>query len=254
MKRYELLDTIRGITIISMILFHACWDLWYFGLGIDTEFLYGTGAYIWQQSICWTFILLSGFCFSFGSHHVKRGLLELGGGILISVVTFFVVPDALDLFGVLWLLGSSTLILALFASGKKKISMRSAAAGFVFFLFLFFLTRNVNSGYLGFERFNLLKLPASLYSGYHMTYLGFPDPSFRSSDYFSLIPWIFLFTTGFFLHKIAFGTEKGEAFMSRFFSKGIRPLSFLGRHSLLVYMLHQVLLYGVIYLIWLLMR
>ena len=28
-KRYELLDSFRGLVLISMILFHACWDMVY---------------------------------------------------------------------------------------------------------------------------------------------------------------------------------------------------------------------------------
>ena len=48
-----------------MIAYHACWDLVYL-FHADWDWYRGTGAYIWQQSICWTFILLSGFCFSLG--------------------------------------------------------------------------------------------------------------------------------------------------------------------------------------------
>ena len=62
-NRLELLDAIRGITIISMIIFHTLWDLVYI-YNVDIDWYKGSYGYLWQQGICWTFILLSGFCFS----------------------------------------------------------------------------------------------------------------------------------------------------------------------------------------------
>lgn len=282
MKRYALLDTIRGITIISMLAFHLCWDLMYFGMGVGAGFLYGRGAYIWQQSICWTFIMLSGFCFSMGRHHLKRGLLALGGGIIITVVTLIVIPDERDIFGVLWLIGISTLIMIpidRFIHRKKDTSQseadqknftgqsKSASCGkciimtlVSFFVFLF--AKHINSGYLGFSWINTegvtFYLPQKLYRGYFMTLAGFTDPNFYSSDYFSIIPWFFLFATGYFLSKVvipalqAAGQSAGNETdtISRVFSFNIRPLSFIGRHSLIIYMLHQVVLYGAVYLIY----
>ena len=245
-NRKYVLDAIRGLTILSMIGFHTCWDLYYFSMGITADMLFGRKAYIWQQSICYTFILLSGYCFSFGYHHLKRGLLSLLGGIVISIVTMTVIPDERDLFGVLWLLGSSMLVMILpdrlFA--KIKSSFANALL-LLFFLILFVITRNVNSGFLGFEGLNLVRLPEKLYNGYFMTYLGFPDPTFYSSDYFSFIPWFFLFCTGYFLEKVL----RNKSFVNRFYSFRFKPLEFMGRHSFVIYMLHQVVIYGVVFVI-----
>lgn len=58
--RYYALDDIRGITLISMIFYHAMWDI-VFILGKDIKWYNEAPGYIWQQSIGWTFILLSGF-------------------------------------------------------------------------------------------------------------------------------------------------------------------------------------------------
>lgn len=240
-NRLRLIDTYRGLTIISMILFHACWDIVYFDLGLTSKFLYGTKAYIWQQSICYSFILLSGFCFSYGKHHLKRGLMSLGGGIIISIVTSIVIPEERDLFGVLWLLGSCMLLMIPLDKVfiKNKISY---LIGLIISLALFIITRNVNHGYLGFEGYNICRLPNTIYNGYIMTYLGFMDSKFYSSDYFSIIPWIFLFLTGYFIQKLIKDNN-------RLFKLGIKPLEIIGRHSFIIYMLHQVVLYLVFGLI-----
>lgn len=243
-NRLNLLDTIRGITILSMIGFHTCWDLMFFGLGVTPEFLYGTGAYIWQQSICWTFIFLSGFCFSFGKHHLKRGLMALGGGIIITAVTCLLLYDERDIFGVLWAIGLSTLIMILL----DKILPKSRICGVIGLIIsagLFFVSRGVNYGYLGFEKIVICTLPKGLYSGYPMTLLGFTDPTFYSTDYFSVIPWFFLFSAGYFLKK----SLNEKVFEKSVFRLNIPPLSFLGRHSLLIYMIHQPIVYGIILLI-----
>ena len=45
------LDTIRGITLLSMMLYHTCWDL-VFLFGKKIPGYSGLGGYVWQQSIC----------------------------------------------------------------------------------------------------------------------------------------------------------------------------------------------------------
>ena len=60
--RFALLDTLRGMMLVSMILYHGCWNLVYL-YGKDWQwYRYSKGAYFWQKSICCTFIFLSGFC------------------------------------------------------------------------------------------------------------------------------------------------------------------------------------------------
>ena len=111
------------------------------------------------------------------------------------------------------------------------------SAGFLLFLIL----RNCPDGSLGFERFVICALPDTLYRNYLTAYLGFPQAGFFSTDYFSLIPWFFLFLTGYFLMGITSRANLNE----KLFAKGRFPLlNFLGKHSLVVYLLHQPILYG----------
>lgn len=243
--RYGLLDSLRGLVLISMILFHACWDLVYI-FGKDFSWYRGTGAYIWQQSICWTFILLSGFCWSLGRKPEKRGLIVFLAGSVVSLVTVFLMPEDRVVFGVLTLIGSCMLITILLHKGLKHVP---AGVGIAVCIVLFILTRNVNYGYLGFESLNLIKLPESLYNGWVMTFLGFTDPEFYSTDYFSLFPWIFLFLAGYFLYHIVYAIHHGEV-MKKYMMRGFKPLSFLGRYSLIIYMLHQPVIYGMFSLLY----
>ena len=190
-----------------MIAFHACWDMVYFGFGVSAQFMDSRAAYIWQQSICWSFIFIAGFCFSYSRKPLKRGLMALGGGIIITIVTLLLVPEAADIFGVLILLGSAILITIPIDRFICK-SRASHIIGLIVSILLFVILRNVNRGTFGFEGLSFGHVPEVLYRGYFMTYLGFKDPGFFSTDYFSLIPWIFLFLSGYFTNKLMKGNER----------------------------------------------
>ncbi len=233
--RYALPDTLRGLTLISMIAYHGCWDMVYL-LGADWPWYHGTGAYIWQQGICWTFILLSGFSFSLGHRHWRRGWMVFACGAVVTAVTVVVLPGQEIWFGVLTLLGSCMLLGALL---ERPLGRMPAAAGLALSAALFVLTRNVNRGVLGFEGLRLAALPAKWYRNMATAYLGFPFPGFRSTDYFSLVPWVFLFLAGYFLFRLI-----GKRLASAPDLGRCAPLEALGRRSLLVYMLHQPVLYG----------
>ena len=116
-----------------------------------------------------------------------------------------------------------------------------AGLGLAVSALLFVLTNQVPQGYLGFETLRLCALPKAWYSP-NWFWLGLPDlTKFYSADYFPLIPWLFLFWCGLFLARL-WRPRAGLA------PRGLRPLALVGRHTLLVYMLHQPVLYGALWL------
>lgn len=240
-ERYHLLDVIRGITLISMICYHGAWDIVYIA-GHDWPFYHTHGAFVWQQSICWTFILLSGFCMNLSVHRWRRGLLVSACGVLVTAVTLVFLPEDRVVFGVLTFIGAAMLFTALLYEELMRIP---AVIGILLNGYLFWMFRWINAGYLQVWKNVDITLPASLYQGYPLTFFGFTDPSFYSTDYFSFFPWIFLFLTGLFLGKLCRGRD-GRPW--RVFYWNIPPLSFLGRHSLLIYLLHQPVLYMIVVL------
>ena len=235
-KRYCVLDGIRGFALINMVIYHAVWDMVNL-LGFDWKWYSSEGAYIWQQFICWTFIFVSGFCCPLGSRKLRRGLTVFAMGFLVSMVTWIFTPESVIVFGVLTLAGSCMLISALL---QKPLDKVPPAVGAAISTALFIITRNVNRGFLGFGGWNILKLPESWYSGLFNTYLGFAEAGFRSTDYFSLFPWLFLFLTGYFVSRLM----QGSKLMGYLEKPRIKALETVGRYSLQIYMLHQPVLYG----------
>ena len=237
-RRIAALDALRGLTLLSMIAYHTCWDLVYL-FGMDWDWYRGTGAYIWQQSICWTFILLSGFCWAMGRHPLRRGLTVFACGWIVTLVTVVFMPAEQIWFGVLTLIGSCMLLLIPLEKGLRQVP---AGAGLAASGLLFALLRNVNRSTLGFEGWVLGTVPESLYRNLLTAYIGFPGPGFSSTDYFSLIPWVFLFLAGYFLRcLLARPLERVDPDALR-----VPPLCALGRWSLPVYMIHQPVVYGVL--------
>lgn len=239
--RYALLDTIRGVTLLSMILYHGAWDAVYL-LGADWSWYDTAPGFYWQQSICWTFILLSGFCVNFSGRLVRRGLVISAAGLLVTAVTLAVLPEDRVVFGVLTLLGACMLLTA----PLKRTLEQYSYIGLFLSAALFFLFRNVNSGYAGFGGLRLFAFPRSWYRGMAATFLGFPDPTFFSTDYFSLLPWLFLFLCGFFLGRILL---QNGALRAPVWRRSLPVFAWMGRHSLLLYLLHQPVLYAGVLLI-----
>ena len=85
-----------------------------------------------------------------------------------------------------------------------------------------------------------IRIPEALYANLATAYLGFPPADFYSTDYFSLLPWNFLYLCGYELHWILKAAGVLDAPILR---KEIRPLAFMGRNSLVIYLLHQPVLY-----------
>lgn len=234
-RRYAVLDELRGFALISMVLYHAVWDLVYL-FGFDWGWYRTPAAYLWQQSICWTFILLSGFCFPLGRPSYKRGALVFLAGAVVSAVTILFMPGSRILFGVLTLIGSCMLLATLTAPLLKRCN---TVAGFLISFLLFFFARHISQGYLGFGNWHFLEISQGWYGNYVTAYLGFPSKTFFSTDYYPLLPWLFLFLAGYFANGIFDRLD----WLVHLRAGRLKPVAWVGRHSLIIYMLHQPLIY-----------
>ncbi len=236
--RYHLLDGIRGLALLSMVSYHGMYDLVEL-FHVPVDWFWKTPGYLWQQGSCWTFIILSGFCWSLGKSPLRRGLTVFGWGVVITIVTSLFLPSERILFGILTLIGTAMVLMIPLSKICDKIP------GFIGILLcagLFFVTRNINHHSFGFGPLVLGSVPAGLYRGIGMTFLVFPVPGFYSSDYFSLFPWLFLYLCGYFLYKMIIPYETIRTWLQC----PVGIFSILGRYSLVIYLLHQPLLMGIL--------
>ena len=122
------------------------------------------------------------------------------------------------------------------------LAMVLSCVSFALCLGLFLLTVHLEKGrILGYS------LPRSLYANDLTAFLGFPPVGFRSEDYVPLIPWIFAYSMGYHLYHIFARCNWLELFSGA----RIRPLEWIGKHSLIIYLAHQPILYGLVLLLFL---
>ena len=231
-KRYDLIDSIRGFAIINMIAFHALYDIFQI-YGNSTSFS-GAAVFVWERFICVSFIIISGASFNFSRHTVRNGIIVSLCGFAVTVVTTLALPSQAVWFGILNLLGISMLICSAL---REVINAVPSVVGAVISFLLYALTYGVPRGYIGFFGIRLFELPQALYEYKYLSFLGFRSADFVSSDFFPIIPWLFLYVFGLFLWRIIKERE-----WDNYFYLKIPVLNIIGRHSLVIYLLHQPVL------------
>ena len=240
-KRICILDELRGIAIIAMIVYHTLYSM-AFVFSLDFSYNLLLQAHKFQPFIPILFITLCGISCSFSKNNLKRGSIVMAIAIAITIATAIFMPSITIIFGILHFLGIS---LILYSVTKKFIDKIPVNIGIVLFLILFIVAYNIPKGYIGFKPIIYLELPTQLYRFYPLFIFGFPTPDFTSGDYYPLIPNIFLLLFGIYIGKLI--KEKGvPSFM---YKKLCPPLDFLGKHSLVIYVVHQPVIIGILYLV-----
>lgn len=74
-SRMWLPDALRGLALLNMLAYHGMYD-WVYVFGHESSWynIWAPGCHVWQQYICWSFILLSGFSFPLAKRPAKNGL------------------------------------------------------------------------------------------------------------------------------------------------------------------------------------
>lgn len=244
--RCALLDELRGLDLISMMLYHGMWDLVYL-FGVRAPWYGSWQGELWQQSICWVFILLSGFCLPLGRHPVKRGAVVFGCGALVTAVTLIFMPADAVWFGVLTLLGSAMIITGLLEKWMEKVPPVVGLAGS---MFLFYFTRYAA------QRTETLRCSLCQM----MQVKTSPEQEeprgqwevIRREEAKGIKPQIGREVVG--VEKTRQCDEPMAQLQIAIGCSVCPPLGWLGRNSLMLYLLHQPVIYGVLTVVFLLLR
>ena len=217
-SRDQALDLMRGIAIIMMIVFHLIYDLNEFGYTNIPLSNFWLTSY-WRYLIVFLFlnavgislVIAYGKNFSLNKFIKRLALLGLAA-LSVSLGTYILFPDAWVYFGILHLIWTATLIAIIFVQFPKT-SLFVAA--------LIFILGYLNLPDLSFFRFLLSDyLPLS------------------SVDFYPLFPWIAFVFTGIYLGH--------NPIYKKIFFMRVPFLQLVGRHSLIIYLLHQVILFSLV--------
>lgn len=237
--RYWLLDTLRGIGIIGVVAYHFLYDLVRF-FGVEAAWLDTTAAYLFQQGTVFLFVFIAGISAHLTQNIWQRGLVLSLWGLVLTGLTCFFAPQALIQFGILSLLGAATLLTAALAPLLRQTASLLTSLVYVI---LYFVTHEVPQGLFVLPGIAELRLPEVLYESRYLFPLGLPDKHFFSADYFPLLPWLFPYWSGYSLWQVLGVSDK-----QRFLNTPLPSLALIGRHSLAIYLLHQPILLGFLYL------
>ncbi|HIQ76952.1 MAG TPA: DUF1624 domain-containing protein [Candidatus Faecousia excrementipullorum] len=231
-KRIWELDVLRGVCILGMVVVHLIYDLQTF---FSLPFLADSQLFdLIKQWGGVLFLLISGICVTLGSHPVRRGLIVFACGLICSAVTagmyFLNMADKsiIIYFGVLHCLGVCMLLWPLF---KRLPVWALGLLGLGLTVLGLWISGNV-----------VVDFP-------WLFPLGLVPGDFASSDYFPLLSNLGFFLVGAFLGKTLY--RKKETLLPR-----VNPanpvlafFTLLGKWSLPVYLLHQPVITGLLYLI-----
>ena len=158
-----------------------------------------------------------------------------------TAATYLFMPPFTVWFGILHFLACAMLLTHAMRRAFDRIQ---PVVGMAVFFILFALTYNLRNRTLGFFTIALMRLPDALFQYKWLSFIGFLSKDFTSGDYFPLIPFLFLFWFGYYLWKWIAARGWDTAF-----TRKIPVLDLIGRHSLLIYLVHQPLLYGICWLL-----
>jgi uncharacterized membrane protein len=216
-SRSRVIDAIRGFTIILMIFFHFSFDLFNFGF-IKVDIIHDRFWYLLPRIIVFLFLFAVGMSLSVAHNQrinwasfQKRLIKIVFFSLLISLVTYFLFPENWIYFGTLHAIA---LISVLSLPFLKKPNLSLALA-------------------LG------LFLP-SIFFDINIPWFELPHQSW---DYIAPFPWLGASLLGIF------AAHKGLHQFDLPPNKAVRSLNFLGRHSLFIYLTHQPILFGSVYLL-----
>ncbi|MCK4927250.1 MAG: DUF1624 domain-containing protein [Candidatus Aenigmarchaeota archaeon] len=234
--RFFEIDTLRGIAIILMIFYHILYDLYYFA-GLDIDLWSGPLWFIGRASAA-TFIFLVGVSLTISISRAKTGLTEkemfrkylyrgtriFSWGLLITAMTYLFLDKGTIYFGILHFIGLS-IILAYPFLKLKQLNVLLAAAIITIGLYLKDLA--LNTAFL---------IP-----------LGVKPVSFYTLDYFPLFPWFGAVLLGIYIGNTFYPKGK-RYFRIPDLKRQLKPLAYLGKNSLMIYLIHQPILIAVIYI------
>ncbi len=219
-SRFEELDFARGVAILLMILFHLIVDLkeWY-AYNLD----YREGFWYWEGKLsAILFILLCGLSSTLSRNNMRHGIHIFTWAILLTSITYFYNPDFYIRFGILHFLGVSLLSSPLIAPLQIRWLVLLSIGSFI----------------MG------LVATASFTTSPYLFPLGLQTRTFTSLDYYPLFPWYGIFVIGVIIGKLFYKSRKPYVSVPL-----PKVITWLGRHSLAVYLIHQPILLAILYLL-----
>jgi len=227
--RLAVVDIARGVAIIAMMAYHFCWDLSYFrfiapDVGRDPVWV------VIARTILFAFMVLVGVGLVLGhgrgvrwARFWRRWLFVLAGALAITLATWLAFPDSFVYFGVLHAIALSSLLGLAFV--RSALWLPLLVAPLVILLPFVF--------------------SAPLYNARAWSWIGFWQVPPPANDLVPIFPWFGVVLLGIVAARLVLASPLAARLAAiQPQSRLPRLLARLGRWSLLIYLLHQPVLFG----------
>ncbi len=230
--RVAALDIARTMALLAMAVFHFVFDLELFGF-VAPGTIFSAGWRGLAVGTAGSFILLAGvgLVLAHGAGirwtaFWRRLAMVAGAAGAISAVTFFAMPGSMIFFGILHAIAAMSLIgLALL---RVPVLVLLALAVFAFSAPMWLRDPVFNAPWLW--------------------WTGLQTVGIRAMDYEPIFPWIAPFLVGMAGGKLAVARGWVERLAARPTTPLQQWLSWPGRHSLAVYLIHQPVLVALVWI------
>lgn len=239
--RIHTMDELRGFAVVCMIFYHAFYSMAYlFALPLGGALLrFFMPAEPWFAGL---FILISGISCQLSHSNLARGFKLLAVALALTCVTALLLPDEIIRFGILHFLAVCMILFGALAPLLKRVPLW---VGLVVCVLFYILCRPVYQGWLGLPGLFAVPTPEIPFA---LQFL-WPDSRYAgvlySADYFPLLPWLFIFFAGTFVGRWA----KQGRFPRVFYKRRVPFSSWMGRHALVLYVVHQPVIYGLLWVV-----
>ena len=233
--RIFLLDIARGVCVLAMVAYHFCWDLGYFEFVDLRAITQGLGLFI-AQLIGLSFITIAGISSriltlseNFKKRFLKRFFKLILISAVISVATFMLDKNSFIFFGILHFLSVCSIISLVLTKIKHSFH----------FLLIFFVAAIISTSGITFN------LP------FVLSWLGLSKDIPVTNDFYPLFPWITFYFFGFWLGEVIQRklNKKNDNFSMKINRVGVfwKFFEYLGQKALVVYILHQPILFSLFF-------
>lgn len=225
-RRIALIDVARGIALLAMAVYHGAWDLEFFGY-IDPGTVAHGGWKLFARCIASSFLVLVGVSLVLAHERgirwrpfLIRLAMVAAAAVAISIATYPMDPNTFIFFGILHQIALASLLGLAFLRVPVPVTLLVAAAVIVL----------------------PLVYSAPVFEHPALLWLGLAQTPPRSKDYVPFFPWFAPVLIGIAAARLttAWGVRTRLAAIRP--GGWSRPLTFIGQHSLVFYLLHQPIL------------
>lgn len=230
--RFAAVDVARGAALLAMIAYHFAWDLWFYGLvAVDVPFDPGWRAF--ARTIAASFLVLVGVSLVLAHDagldaraFLRRLAKVAGAAALVTAATLVAFPESFIFFGILHMIAMGSVLALPFLRLHPVLTSLVALAVLAAPL--------------------VVSSPA--FDTRWLAWTGFYETPPDTNDLEPVFPWLAAVLAGVAAGRVLLDTRL-RARVAAVHARGRlgRGLAWMGRWSLVIYLLHQPILLGALY-------